>query len=164
MPRCLRRLDLCLLMSLIGLAAGCSDGAEAPKLPPLVPVSGTVLMDGNPLADATVTFLPEAATDAFRGPMGRTDAAGKFELSSDVGGGKQAKGAAVGKYKVVVSKFIKADGTPFPPDSKEAPMNVGARESIPMQYTSPTESPFVRDVPQGGGTMDPLELKSEAAG
>lgn len=154
------RSAIVLLLAMLSVIVGCSGKPPAPpKLAPTVPLTGAVTLDDKPLADATVNFIPEVQ-GGFRGAMGRTDASGKYELTTDIGGGKANKGAIPGKYKVTVSKLVKPDGTPIPADSKEPPMNLGAMESIPLQYSSYGETQLVFDVPSAGGTYD-IPLKSK---
>lgn len=56
------------------LAGGCSR----PERPPLGTVTGTVTLDGRPLADALVAFTPEGPG---RTSLGTTDAAGRYRLA-----------------------------------------------------------------------------------
>jgi hypothetical protein len=139
---------------------GCSSGVPAPpNLAPTVPVSGTVTLDGKALEGANVTFVPETK-EGFKGAIGRSDASGKYELNTDVGGGKSSKGAIPGKYRITVSRLVKPDGSTLPPDFKEPPMNVGAMESIPMKYSSAGSTQLTYEVPAAGGTYDiPLTSK-----
>jgi hypothetical protein len=50
---------------------GCGDAS-----PVLTPVTGRVTLDGRPLADAVLEFVPAGGSPSF----GRTDAAGRYEL------------------------------------------------------------------------------------
>ncbi len=50
------------------------------RSPVVVPVTGVVKLDGQPLADAKVTFLPKDKENASF--TGTTDATGKFELTA----------------------------------------------------------------------------------
>lgn len=77
------------------LIAGC--GTSGPGVPPLVKVSGTVTMDGKPLADAMVNFTP----DNGRPSVGKTDAMGKYSLMYN----DTVEGAVVGKHKVQIVKI-----------------------------------------------------------
>lgn len=70
---------------------GC--GSSGPKLHP---ATGTVTLDGKPLADATVTFVPAAG----RPSDGKTDASGKYAIMTN-----GLPGVPEGDYKVTVSKF-----------------------------------------------------------
>ncbi|MEQ8852301.1 hypothetical protein [Gimesia sp.] len=98
---------LCLGMMLLCTACGGSDS------PDLGNVTGTITMDGAPLADAYVTFMP----DAVRASSGKTDSAGKYELVYI----RDEKGAALGDHKVVVSKLV------------------NEKETIPPNYSDETE-------------------------
>lgn len=139
---------------LAAFALGCtSSGPPAPKLPATVPVTGVVTLDDKPLADAMVTFMPESEA-GYRGAVGRTDSTGKYEVSSDIGDGKQSKGAIPGKYRVIVSKFVKPDGTPLPEGFNQPPMSVGAMESLPPKFSMSNQTKLSYEVPAGGGTYD----------
>ena len=72
------------------MASGCGNSNS----PTLVPVDGVITYQGEPLANARITFVPE------KGPMalGVSDKEGKFVLSS---GGRP--GVSVGKCAVAVS-------------------------------------------------------------
>jgi hypothetical protein len=77
----------CLLLS------SCGDGRT-----PVYPVHGTVLVDGKPAADVQVQLFPvepvEADVQPPLFPNGRTDADGKFDLSTY----NQGDGAPAGEY------------------------------------------------------------------
>lgn len=151
--QCLRVASLCIFVSVSIAGCGGGGGKPVPKLADPVPVSGLVTLDGQPLADATIMFLPELES-GFHGATGRTDSSGKYELTTDIGNGKTSKGAIPGKYKVTVSKLIKPDGTPVPAGNKEPPMNLGAHESIPFQFSALSQTRLVFDVAATGGTID----------
>lgn len=138
------RLGSCAL--LLGLAAGC--GGSKPELPPLVPASGTVTLDGKPLANATVTFLPVGGTRG-RACSGFTGADGRYELMYD----NENKGAAEGTFEVVCNKWVMPDGSDFPRDSQQSPLEV-ARELLPPRYSQEGMSELKATVPAGGGTFD----------
>jgi hypothetical protein len=81
----------CLLAAL--LATGCNGSGLN-----LAPVEGIVTLDGQPVADAGVLFVP---SDPKQGPpaMGVTDATGAFSLRT-----VNDDGAVVGDYRVSISK------------------------------------------------------------
>lgn len=87
---------IALSLAVVILVSGCGRG------PKLVPVSGTVTMDGQPLADAMVTFT---YTEHPRPAAGRTDANGAFKLiyNNRVGG-------PIGSAKVMIRKQGKLEG------------------------------------------------------
>ena len=88
----------------------CLSGC-GPKLPPTKPVTGTVLYQGKPLEGATVLFM-RGSRNIAEGEMalGKTDANGRFELTSDFGSETEAKGAVVGQYEVTISKKVPPPG------------------------------------------------------
>lgn len=99
------------------MLAGCGRGNVN-----VVPVSGIVTLDGNPVAAAYVTFLPQNG----RPSVGRTDLDGRYELAFT---GKN-KGALVGTHRVTVSTQQDA----MPDLGIE-----GAAEQIPEWYNSKTQ-------------------------
>lgn len=97
------------------LAVGCAAAVGCgPSAPPLHPVAGKVTFkDGRPVAGAVVEF---AAADGS-GARGKTDAAGRFELSTG-----DRKGAAAGSYRVAVVQMIVADGAAAHVGAHHAPL------------------------------------------
>ncbi|HEY2786676.1 MAG TPA: hypothetical protein VGJ05_17060, partial [Fimbriiglobus sp.] len=83
-----RVLLLAVTLALVG--AGCSRG------PTLAPVSGTVTLNGKPLANVQVEFWPEGSAPRS---VGMTDQQGRFTLTTD---GEGKPGAVVGSHKVVL--------------------------------------------------------------
>ena len=84
--------------------------------PSLVAVTGTVTINDQPLANATVTFIPKDGTPGFGG-VGKTDAAGKSKL---FGNRDDAPGILPGEYRVVVSKRLMPDGSEVPANGEHA--------------------------------------------
>jgi len=151
-------------LAIVFFVAGCSGGtAGGPDASKLVPVTGIVKLDGKPLADATVNFLPKtSAGPGFYPAMGTTDQSGKYELVVTAADGKTLKGVVPGEYNVAVSKLVKPDGTPVKFDgSLGGPMNQAAMEMIPMRYATIGEGGMSYTVPAGGGTND---IEMEAGG
>jgi hypothetical protein len=136
---------------------GCGSGVpEAPKPSKLVEVSGKVTMAGEPLDGSVVIFTP-ASAGGFIG-HGFTDSTGKY-VAETRSGDSIEPGLAPGSYKVLVSRFLKPDGT-VPADPTEPPAMSGARESLPMEYSSPTGSRLRAVVGQSGGVFD-YEIKKK---
>jgi len=79
-----------LLACCVIVAAGCSDGR-----PTRVPVSGQVLIDGQPLTRGTVKFVPENG----RPSAGKIGEDGSFKLTCYDGD----DGALMGKHRVQVT-------------------------------------------------------------
>ena len=128
--------------SLIGSAAllvllGCG-GVDGPDLGQ---VTGTVLMDGNPVSNAVLVFQPEHARPSY----GRTDAEGKYELYYT----DEKPGATIGEHRISITTGEEGDE-----DSGQA----GQKESIPAKYNIRTE--LTREVAAGENTID-FKLDSE---
>ena len=89
-----------------------------------VTVGCIVSVDNSPLADATVTFVPEACMGgALKTATAKTNVAGHCdEFTID---GKTYRGVAAGLYKIQVTK----DGVPFPQSS--TPRRCSAGRSTP---------------------------------
>lgn len=118
--------------------AGCSKGNQ----PPLGSVTGTVTLDGKPLANADVTFQP---VGPGRAAMATTDDQGRYEMTylNDV------KGALVGSTVVMITtaKSGSDDGkTPAVP------------ERLPKRYHK--ESTLKVEVAEGSNTFN-FDLKSK---
>lgn len=79
-----------LLLPMLAIATGCGDGH-----PVRVPVSGQVLIDGQPLAFGTIRFIPSG----HRSSQGTLDATGHFTLSCY----GQNDGAVIGKHGVEIT-------------------------------------------------------------
>ncbi|MGV2335940.1 MAG UNVERIFIED_CONTAM: carboxypeptidase-like regulatory domain-containing protein [Planctomycetaceae bacterium] len=146
-----------LALTIVATAAGCGGGPQKIIPEKAVPVTGTITLDGKPLDNARITYYPSSAAQGD-GASGTTDSAGKYELQS-VFGSEVVIGAAPGKYKVVISRMVRPDGTPMPADSQEPPIMSGARESIALQYSGFGTSVLSATVATSGGTFD-FALKS----
>ncbi len=142
-----------LLCSLF-LMAGCSGGGDEAEVS-LLPVSGTIMADGQPLADVAITFAPDG--DQIGKPAyGRTDASGKYELAFSDG----RMGCPPGSYRVIISKFAQPDGSAFPPDVPPEEQTAIGIEHIPPQYSDPTRTKLLAEVtPQGGEFPFEISMK-----
>jgi len=90
----MRRLKTIAALALAGLA-GCGSEDDAVTL---VPVSGTVTLNGKPMAEATITFMPDASNKATTPGADATGPEGNYKLMY-----KNRSGVAPGKYKVVIT-------------------------------------------------------------
>jgi len=154
------RICFVLAVFISGCSGSVKGGADLSKL---VPMTGTVKLDGKPVVGATVTFVPKMSSGPGTGfaAAGITDDSGKYELAVDSGDGKTKKGVIPGGYNIIVSKFTKMDGSPVTFDpAKEGPMSVGAIESIPMQYSTVSPESLTTIVSTSGGTFD-IDMQSQ---
>lgn len=85
-------LTTCTAICVLALAAvpGCGDGR-----PTRVPVSGKVLIDGKPLTEGIVQFVPNDARPA----AGKLDSEGRFTLTSYDGD----DGVVLGTHRVLIA-------------------------------------------------------------
>jgi hypothetical protein len=138
--------------ALVGiLVAGCGKKSTEPA------VEGVVTLNGQPLANASVQFVPQGASMGQAG-FGKTDAAGKFAIGS--ADGKQ-HGSPPGEYLVVISKHVKPDGTDYIPKPEEDPMLANFKELLPATYSDHTQSQLRTEVPAGGTKTLEFKLKSK---
>ena len=143
----------CAWLWLVVAVAGCVGSPS--NLPQLVPVSGTVMLDGEPLSGAVVTFIPTESTRGT-GANGYTDTAGKYEIVANHGG----KGAPEGTYKVLIAKLVMPDGSDFPINSNIAPLDSPARQILPARYSEVNQTELTATVRDGANTIDfPLTSK-----
>ncbi len=119
------RSAICLTTVLWTIGCGSSDYD-------LVPVRGTVTLDGKPIAGARVIFEPrrsgKEALSAGPGSDGITDEDGQYSLLTTVDG---ARGAVVGQHTVTISTF-QAEV-----DRSRDSSRVIRKEEIPARYFQP---------------------------
>lgn len=139
----------------ITLVLGCGKGVTPPKLPPTVVFKGNVTMDGKPLPKALVTFTTTAAQNGFNA-TGITNDAGEYVLKTSSGSISQ-DGAAPGKYKVHISRFVDPKGEPQDP---AVPVAVPGKQSIPDRFSNPATTKLEATVDAKGGTQN-FDLKSK---
>jgi hypothetical protein len=132
-----------LIVGLLALVlCGCGESAR------YVPVSGTVYLDDQPLANAMVTFQPMAPEGQIEtagvGSYAMTDQNGRYTLK--VASEQPRDGALVGKHRVRIAT---------PPNKKantdsDSALGSGNElvDPIPARYNS--ESTLTFDVPPGG--------------
>ncbi len=139
-----------LLVSCLIAFAGCSGTKGGPAT---VEVTGTVTLNGASVDQANVLFSPEiGSNDGRLASQAKTDAQGRFQLTTHVGGGKFKSGIVPGKYVVTVTK-------PDPAPAKNtfaAPKNL-----LPSKYAEAKSSPFKAEVAAGQKNEFPFDLKSE---
>ncbi len=109
------------------LAAACVGCGEKPI--EIASVEGTITMDGNPLPEAAVIFIPEMGRPA--GAV--TDENGHYVLTFS----RNRKGAMLGLNRVKITTL--AD----PWEDDDGNMIAGSPETVPMQYNANTELEFI---------------------
>ena len=146
-------LRICLLSSLL---FGCSGGSS--QVVPLVPVNGIVNLDGKPLANANVRFIPQPSPTAtgkvlVEESTGVTRKDGSFTLAGIHAGA--GPGAMAGEHRVVIDKMVmKADGSDAPANYDFAIMSNKIKQLLPPQYSDPNKTTLTATVPKAGGPIN----------
>jgi hypothetical protein len=130
------------------VVAGCGEGSDGL---PREAVSGTVTLDGQPLAAGSIQMIP---INPMAGqPGGAVIKDGKYSID-------RAQGLVPGQYNVVISSSeatgsaAPASGPPGPVVASEQPKNL-----IPPEYN--TRSALLLEVKTGSPNTFPFELKSK---
>ncbi|WP_241676355.1 carboxypeptidase-like regulatory domain-containing protein [Bremerella volcania] len=124
-------------IALIGLV-GCGSGSG------VAPVSGTVTLDGEPLANALVSFYPQEEGKRFS--TGTTDASGHYELVYT----NDQQGAAIGRHTVkITTATVQGEGGPAKPP----------KEKLPAKYNDQSE--LVVEVASGSNSNTDFDLQSK---
>ena len=140
----LTRLSAFSLVTLVvigALLSGCSGSGTRP-----VPVSGTVSLNGQPVAGADVVFMPQQGQLA----SGQTDAQGRFQLLT----AQLGDGAVPGDYAVGISKKEKI----IDPNNPQNPYPM-VRDVLPPRYGTPSSSGLTAKVQASGRNDFPFDLK-----
>jgi hypothetical protein len=132
----------CLVAALLAIA-GCSNVPAG-----IVPVSGRVTLDGQPLAEAVVTLQPartrEAGPPTAGGSTGRTDAEGRFSLMLI---DPPVPGALAGRHSVSITTATTAG------DDRSRPTG----ERVPAAWRDGSQ---MFDVPPQGTSAASFDLRS----
>ncbi len=134
-------------LGLMTFALGCGDSG-----PQLAPVTGQVLLDGEPVADAGVLFSPDSPGPAA---SGSTDEQGKFSLMTG-----SRDGALVSSHRVVISKS-ETHGVSTDADGLSGAVVDGGWlfvDHLPRRYNDPKTSGLTADVTVGGDNHFTFEL------
>jgi hypothetical protein len=133
------------------VAPGCGDDKIK-----RYPVSGTVLVDGQPAEGALVFFCPVSPNpelDNLR-PAGKTDASGEFNLTTI----EEGDGAPAGQYKVL-AKWPKPmpvvdDGR----DGRGAPLGP---DRLKNKYYNLDTTPLAATIEEQSNELQPFELSAK---
>jgi hypothetical protein len=115
-------------------------------------VSGTVLHKNQPVAGAAIIFHPLGDGPTAKPAQGKSDAGGRFTLTTYLGPSEQPAGALPGEYKVTVTKIDEPQGAYDP--LKDPPL----KNHVPGKYSTPQQSPLTATIKPGSNQ---IELKLE---
>lgn len=139
-----------LIWCLAVLLAGCGPTPPpGPERLPTVPAAGTVTYQGNPLANASLSFQH---SDGVVAATGKSDDQGRFTLSTYGAN----DGAPVGTYNVTVAVSAVEEIEPgvLAPEPEG-----GFRPAIPTKYANPATSGLTAEIPEGGKQDLQIELR-----
>lgn len=129
--------------------AGCSGGVD--DRPAVYPVTGTVTLNGKPVAGVAVTFSSE---NAPRSASGKTDDNGKYWLTTY----NFKDGAVAGEHQVVITKFATQNATSDPAKATGQDLSKG-----PMAgYPTPDKSGNMK-LPEGSANEFPAKFADSKA-
>jgi len=128
------------------LISGCSGPGDTPDMGT---VTGTVKMDGKPLSNALITFVPLDHEKA-RQSVGTTDENGDYELKYSL----RETGAMLGKHKVTISTSGMSEN-----EYGSGGGGGGGGEKVPARYN--VNSELTATVEPGSQTIDFLDLTSK---
>ncbi|MDR3110070.1 MAG: Ig-like domain-containing protein [Planctomycetaceae bacterium] len=141
------------------IVSGCSRSGV-----PVQKVLGTVTLDGKPIDDVTVSFVPKSG--GSRPAIGRTNPQGQFEM---ITGGASVNGVMTGEYIVTFTKSIlvtpdgkEAKPFEFLPNGDPPPaQKLTEKHLIPLKYSDVKEPLFDVTVESGKTNRYTFDLKSE---
>ncbi len=129
------------LSQLAGMVLGfaCCVGCGQTEMP-TVPVEGTVQLDGRPLENVLVRFLPDTVDgETCPGSAGVTDAQGHFRLRCE----DQRDGAVVGRHRVVLEDMAVYA---MPRKENAPPPAKSVKSRVPPHYGSAANTPLCVDI------------------
>jgi hypothetical protein len=143
-----RQLIATSIFVLLGLlsSSGCGDGRFK-----RYPVTGSVLVDGQPAEGAFVYFCPVSGTDEVmaKRPFGRTDSQGQYELTTFEGN----DGAPAGQYRVVIQWPSEENAV----DERSGRAKMGP-DRLQGKYYKLADSTITASVEERSNEIPPFEL------
>jgi hypothetical protein len=129
--------------------AGCSASTDPVDTLPRKGVTGTVTLDGQPLAQGKIVFDPAPGNQGPGGPATADIADGKSTID-------KALGPVPGKYKVSISS---RPSIKFGPGQEPGPRPKMDPEKVPAQYNS--ETTLTQEITDQSVNTANFELKSK---
>jgi hypothetical protein len=118
-------------------------------------VSGLVTLDQTPLQAAQLVFLAEGS-ELTSPVLAVTNSEGRYKLAGSAGAG-----VPPGKYRVVVTKIGKLDGTALSGEDLESARETGQLKNlVPASYENFETTPLRAEFQSGNNTVH-LELRNQ---
>lgn len=143
---------LCVFVLSASLAALTGCGSDVPKPPeklPTVPVTGTITLNGKPLAGTSISLHHAEGKVA---PRGLSDQAGNFSISTY----GNNDGAPAGSYKVTAAKSMVKE---ISPGVLAPPPPGGFKSDIPAKYENLDSTTLQVEIKSGQKNELKIELK-----
>ncbi|VTT96835.1 Uncharacterized protein OS=Blastopirellula marina DSM 3645 GN=DSM3645_20907 PE=4 SV=1 [Gemmataceae bacterium] len=134
---------------LAALPVGCGNPTTGG---PSAEVTGSVTLDGKPLADAEVQFVPKGNA-ALGLHTAKTDAAGRFRITRDAPNNPVKPGT----YAVLVSKVSGGNDPSKPGGGMDAQKN-----EVPAAYQDRNRTPLTAEVRDGATDLPPFAISHAA--
>jgi hypothetical protein len=138
----LARTQLFLTLSLAAAFIGCGGGERTV-------VTGSVKLDGQPLAGAEVRFVAEGNNPGLGVATARTDESGAFTIQPDA---RDNNLLQPGSFVVLISKVI--------PKESGGGMGTPTVNMVPPVYSQQSATPLHAEIKQGQNKLSPFELAS----
>lgn len=143
---------VCSVCLLVAAVSGCGGGGEPPAYAEkLVPATGRVTLNGEPLPGVMVAFRPAEGTSG-EVATAITNEAGEYSLHTPTVGQsvEGSQGAVPGEYQVTITKLVMPDGSDVPPETTDADAEaMGAVQLLPPKYSDLSETTLTATVGQG---------------
>lgn len=126
-----------------------SLGCEQQTGPQTYPATGTVTLNGTPVADALVVFTPRNSDgQSALASQAQTDAEGRFEMRTYLGEDDYKVGIQPGEYVVTVTKLEVVQ------DMRRQPKHL-----LPRKYSLPATTDLVASVAEAAANDFELALE-----
>ncbi len=147
----MKNFALCLVaLAMLAVLPACSKAIKTEG------VTGVITYNGEPLADATVKFIPTDATGSQS--YGKTNEKGEYKLQTLLGAADA--GTTPGEYKVTVDCIETVEtGNMIEENGEEKPETV-AESLIPAKYNNAETSGLTATVKPGDNTIN-FDLSDE---
>ncbi len=153
MSRILNPIYRCLLrMAILASVTGCSDRGPTEEFD-FAQVSGTLRLNGQPMDQAKVEFVPDAGPSS----VGYTDELGQYSLTTNNQTNQaQVPGAVVGNHRVLIRDL---KGYPTTPEGKGAGAGIITGERrISDRYGDVLQTPLHEEVKTGAPQTIDLDV------